>query len=141
MKLIARKVCNFGGKKFYIGDEIPVELVLNPMEREKRGVLKIVYDDTEVSTLAPAKVTVETMAIAVHTEKGDMPLNITHDGLQAVVDVLTTKVDDAEPIIEQMTDDDALILLHMADSRKAIKEAAEARAKALNAEDTEEGEQ
>lgn len=147
MKLIARKVCNFGGKKFYIGDEIPVELVLNPMEREKRGVLKIVYDEAEAAALAPEKVTVDTMTIVVHAEEGDLPLNITRDGLQAVVDVLTTKVDDAEPIIEQMTDDDALILLHLADSRKAIKEAAEARAKALNAEntedaeDTEEGEQ
>ena len=40
-----------------------------------------------------------------------------------------------------MTDDDALILLHLADSRMSIKKAAEARAKALNTEETEEGEQ
>ena len=41
-----------------------------------------------------------------------------------------------------MTDGEALILLHLADSRKSIKAAAETRAKALSKEEPEEvGEQ
>ena len=47
-------------------------------------------------------------------------------------------------MVEKMTDGDALILLHLADSRKTIKTAAEDRAKALSAKQEEpesEGEQ
>ena len=30
MKLIAKQPCSFGGNKYYIGDEIPAEHVLDP---------------------------------------------------------------------------------------------------------------
>lgn len=136
MKLIAKKPCGFGGKKFYIGDEIPAEYVLNPKAQEKRGVLVVVND----GTMAPAPVDpvppVEAMEVIIHAEEGDMSLNLTKDGLQAVVDVITSKAADAKPIIDQMTDGDALILLHIADSRKEIKTAAENRAKALSPEES-----
>lgn len=135
MKLIAKKPCSFGGKKFYIGDEIPAELVMNPKGQEKMGTLAIINDDAG----APAPVepeqpfcAVDAMVVVVKNGDENMPLNLTAEGLQAVVNVLTSKVEDAEPVIEQMTDGDALILLHMADSRKAIKAAAEERAKALS---------
>ena len=133
MKLIARKPCGFGGKKFYIGDEIPAEYVLEPKLQEKMGVLAIVKDEAA----APDPVeSAESMEVVIHAKEGDMPLNLTQDGLQAVVDVLTSKAADAKPVIEQMTDGDALILLHIADSRKEIKTAAENRAKAMSAEET-----
>ena len=129
MKLIARKPCGFGGKKFYIGDEIPAEYVLEPKLQEKMGVLAIVKDEAA----APDPVeSAESMEVVIHAKEGDMPLNLTQDGLQAVVDVLTSKAADAKPVIEQMTDGDALI----ADSRKEIKTAAENRAKAMSAEET-----
>lgn len=132
MKLIALKPCSFGGNKFFIGDEIPAELVLNPQAQEKRGVLAIVADG---SVEAPAAAhEVDTMTVVIHAEEGDLPLDLTQAGLQAMVDVLSCKVEDAEPIIAAMTDGDALILLHLADSRKAIKNAAESRAQALNAD-------
>ena len=76
------------------------------------------------------------MAVVIHAEGGDMSLNLTAKGLQDVVDVLTSTVDEAEPIVEAMTDGDALILLHAADSRKGIKAAAEDRAQALIAEES-----
>ena len=120
MKLIAKKPCSFGGMRFYIGDEIPADLVMNPREQEKMDVLVLVED-------APAPIT-----ITVKAEEGDMPLEPTVEGLQAIFDILTCKPEEAKPIIENMTDGDALILLHMSDSRKAIKTAAEARAKAIN---------
>jgi len=41
MKLIAKKPCSFGGKKFLIGDEIPAQLVHNPIQQEKYGTLTI----------------------------------------------------------------------------------------------------
>lgn len=130
MKLFARKPCSFAGKKFFIGDEIPAELVLNPQAQEKRGILAIVADGSVEAPAAGHEV--ETMAVVIHAEEGDLPLDLTQAGLQAMVDVLTSKVEDAEPIIAAMTDGDALILLHLTDTRKSVKNAAEARAKALN---------
>lgn len=129
MKLIAQKPCSFGGKKYFIGEEIPAELVLNPKLQESMGILSIVHDD---GGIAPGAA----MEVVIRAKEGDMPLTLTQEGLQAVVDVLTGGADDAKPIIEQMTDGDALILLHLTDNRKAVKTAAEERAKVINAEES-----
>lgn len=136
MKLIAQKPCGFGGKKFYIGDEIPAEYVLDPKAQEKRGVLVIVGDGTMAPAPAAPVAPVEAMEVVIHAVEGDMSLNLTKEGLQAVVDVITSKPSEAKPVIEQMTDGDALILLHIADNRKEIKTAAENRAKALSPEES-----
>ena len=61
-----------------------------------------------------------------------MRLDLTPEGLQAVFDVLTKKVGEAEATINGMTDPDALILLNLADSRKTVKELTETRGKALS---------
>ena len=137
MKLIARKACSFSGKKFFIGDEIPAEFVLNPKAQESMGTLAIVADGAGATH--PAKPVdirneIDTMTVVIHAKEGDLPLALTKEGLQNVVDVLTGKATDAEEVIAQMTDGDALILVHIADSRKAIKVAAEARAQAINDE-------
>ena len=136
MKLIARKPCSFAGKKFFIGNEVPAELVLDPQAQEKMGVLAIVADDAAENP-APEAVhnEVDTMTVVIRGKDGDLPLNLTQEGLQAVVDVLTVKPADAEAIIEKMEDGDALILVHVVDARKAVKAAAEDRAKALNSEE------
>lgn len=137
MKLIARKACSFGGKKFYIGDDIPAELVLDPQKQEKMEVLAIVPDDAGTTPPADSvknRNEIDTMTVVVHAKEGDLPLTLTKEGLQNVVDVLTGKPADAEAVIAQMTDGDALILVHITDSRRAIKVAAEARAQALNEE-------
>lgn len=131
MRLIAKKLCSFNGKRFFIGDDIPVEYVLNPKDQEKKGVLVIINEDDQA---APAKST--TMEVVIRANEGDMPLVLTQEGLQAVVDVLTGNADDAKPIIADMTDGDALILLHLTDPRKAVKAAAEERAKAINSEES-----
>lgn len=127
MKLIARQPCNFGGKRFYIGDEIPAEYVLNPQSQESLGVLAIVQD-------APAPVVIPepSLSIAIRGEEGDMMVEPSVEGVQAVFDALTSNVEDAKAIVEQMTDGDALILLHVTDGRKSVQAAAEARAKELN---------
>lgn len=127
MKLIARQPCNFGGKRFYIGDEIPAEHVLNPQAQEKLGILAIVQDAP-----APAVAPLDIVTVTVRTEEGGMSLDVTADGIQSVFDALAGTVDEAKAVIEQMTDTDALILLHTADSRKSVQAAAKERAKELN---------
>ena len=39
MKLIAKKRCSYGGRKFFAGDEIPADIVLNVEREEKLGVI------------------------------------------------------------------------------------------------------
>ena len=129
MKLIAKKPCGFGGRRFYINDEIPVDLVSNPREQEKMGVLSIVGGETKTETI---KVKVEAVTLKVPVEEGEMVLEVTSEGLQDVVNVLIGSADEAKATIDAMTDGDALILLHLTDSRKSVKTAAETRAKALN---------
>ena len=126
MRLIARQPCSFGGKKFYIGDEVPPELVLDAKAQEKKGVLTISEDKETVVIPEPA------ITVNVHATEGDMPVELTSEGLQAVFDVLNSTAEEAPAIIEEMTDGDALILLHVTDKRKSVKDAAEARAKELN---------
>lgn len=129
MRLIARQPCSFGGKKFYIGDEVPSELVLDAKAQEKKGVLAIIEETKLEATWLPAPA----ITVNVHAKEGDMPVELTGEGLQAVFDVLNGTTEESSAIIEEMTDGDALILLHVTDKRKSVKEAAEARAKALNA--------
>ena len=134
MKLIAKKPCSFGGKQFYIGDEIPAELVVNPNVQEKRGILSIVTDGGEENPPQPIVISDPTLTICVHVNDQDMELEPTDDGIQDIFNVLIGTAQSAEAIIREMTDEDALILLHMADSRKGVKAAAEARANELNQE-------
>lgn len=145
MAYVALKPCCFAGHRFRIGETIPDEFVHpgNANNAVKMGLIAKQPDDATTHVDPPAETgntTVETMTVIIHAEEGDLPLNLTAEGLQAVVDVLTSKVEDAEPIVEAMTDGDALILLHLTDTRKSVKTAAEARAKALN-EGESEGEQ
>ncbi|RKJ46562.1 hypothetical protein D7X98_04195 [bacterium 1XD8-76] len=44
MRLIAKKPCSFGGRQFYIDDEIPENLVADPRLQEKMGVISILKD-------------------------------------------------------------------------------------------------
>lgn len=131
-RLIALKPCSFGGKKFFIGDEIPTEYVESPAKMEQLGVIKVVKVESEVTEVTENVVIPDpTLEIVVQTNGEEMILEPTDSGIQDIFNVLIGKVAEAEAIINQMTDGDALILLHLADSRKAVKEAAEARAKAL----------
>lgn len=139
MKLIARKACSFGGKKFYIGDEIPAALVLDPKTQEQREVLAIVPDGAGAPAPAvdPAGDTGK-ISVVIHAEEGDLPLDLAQEDIQTIVDILTDTVEGAEPIVAQMTNGDALILLDCIDSRKSVKTAVRNRAKELaEAEETE----
>lgn len=134
MKLIARKPCSFGGEKFYIGDEVPVELVLSPKEQEKMGVLTIAADNYVGHTEQepePAPAPESKIVVLIRAKEGDVEFNPTPEGLQAIFDALTGNATEAEEVINKMTDGEALILLHLSDNRKAVKAAAEARGKAL----------
>lgn len=133
MKLIAKKPCSFGGEKFYIGDEIPVELVKDPKKQEQYGVLVIVEGDalTPAPTVAPVVVTDPVLTICVRVGEETMELEPTDDGLQEIFGVLISEPSAAIDTINKMTDNDALILIHLSDRRTTVKNAAKKRAEKL----------
>lgn len=133
MEYVALKYTRFGGLDFKVGETIPEELV-DPAAAEtlKKAHVIVVKGSEDAPTAQEAEPALSTITINVHAEEGDLALDLTQEGLQAFVDVITAKAADAETIIETMTDSDALILLDIADSRKSIKQAAKERALALN---------
>ena len=132
MSYIALKPCRFAGQSFKIGNPVP-EQVVHPgavKNLVKMGVIS--FADAPNTNQDAEMTTGEVITVNVNAEEGVMPLGLTKEGLQAIFDVLTSNVDDAEAIISEMTDGDALILLHISDGRKSIKTAAETRAKDLS---------
>ena len=132
MAFIALRPCNFGGQHFLINDTIPDELI-HPEGRQnlvKMGVIAAVGESAIVSAekdnAAP-----QDDKITLRVEGIDRLLALTHEGFQAAFDVLVADVKEAEAIVNEMTDNDALIFLNMADKRKGIKAATEERGKAL----------
>ena len=133
MKLIAKQPCSFGGKRFYIGDEIPVELVLEPKTQEKYGKLAIVNDEAITAVMDPAEPGGDATVVhlVIRGKDGDVALDLAPESIQTVMDVLTANADEAEKLVKQIDSDDILFLLNAADYRKTVHAAAKARAQAL----------
>ena len=140
MKLIAQKPCSFGGHKFVIGDEIPVELVANPNAQEKMGVLAISVGadiaHTELQKATAQVVGEIKFEIPIHTEAEDIVLVVTNEELTVFTDIRQIGVratEDKQKIsemIQKIESEDLLILLDALDGRKHVKEEAQARAQA-----------
>lgn len=133
MAYVALKPCSFAGQRFRIGETVPAE-VIQPGAARNLVKMGLIADDGAATTMAaaaPAAPAKDTVTITVHAKEGDMPLEPTTAGLQAIFDVLTANIADAEPTINEMTDGDALILLDFVDNRKSIKDIARTRAKEL----------
>ena len=140
MRLIAKKPCSFEGQKFYIGDEIPAELVANPKAQERMGVIAIAggtIPPDELQNMV-AKVGEVKFEILIHAEEGDLPLQVTNEELSVFTDILqipVAKTEDKQKVsemIQNIESEDLLIMLDALDGRKFIKEEAQARAQALN---------
>ena len=130
MKLIAKKPCSFGGKRFYIDDEIPAELVRDPATQERYGTLAIVNDSAVPAMNEPGGAAA-VVHLVIHGKDGDVALDLDPESIQTVMDVLTANADDAVDLVKQITSDDILFLVNEADSRKTVQAAAKARAQAL----------
>ena len=130
MKLIAKKPCSFGGKRFYIDDEIPVELVRDPATQEKYGTLAIV-NDAAVPAMTEPGGDATVVHLVISGKDGDVALDMAPESIQTVMNILTANAEDAADLIKQVTNDDILFLVNSADSRKTVQAAAKARAQDL----------
>lgn len=157
MRLIAKKPCSFGGKRFFIGEEVPAHLVANPELQEKLGVLAIGNNRvgevpaTTSGTFTQAQVD-EMVAAAVaelkETENGVydraitifvngesdgemLAVSVTAEEIQQVFSILQMSAEEGAKVIADVTSENVLIFLHAADSRKTIKNAAKEQADKL----------
>lgn len=138
MTLIAQKPCSFGGNKYFVGDEIPVEFVENPKKQEKMGVLTILNKDGEVlrtiheaaDMIRPFPGALDNMQVSVpiESENGTQALSVAPGSVAEALRIMQMDVKDAEKVIENLDDEYALIILHACDSRKGIKNASEKKA-------------
>lgn len=130
MAYIALKPCRFAGQAFKIGETVPEELISAGAAKNLVKMGKISSMDGEAPKSSSDGE--NSVSVTVKAEEGNMTLELSKDGLQQIFDALTANVENAEKVVKEMTDNDALILLHMSDNRKSIMAAVEARAKALN---------
>lgn len=128
MALIAQRPCHFGGKDFFIGEEVPEDLVLNPGFMIQAGVL---VETASAILKAETGEAVDAIHVVLHREGEELALSLSEQDLQKVFDVLTGAANAAGDIIGAMDSDDALILIHAADGRKGVKTLAAERAKEL----------
>lgn len=145
MKLIAQRPCNFGGKKFLIGEEIPAELVVNPKEQERRGVLAIAAEAEQY--------TAETQEIEQNASEIPIEVKVEYDGekeqmlsllmrpeeLQIVISIMQMTAEEGVTEITTVESNNILILLHALDRRKTIKNAAREREVMLYSVDSTDG--
>lgn len=135
MRLIAKKPCSFGGKKFFIGEEVPAYLVANPESQEKLGVLAIAKNEVgEVpadmaGTFIQEKGTGVIM-ISVNSESDDemLAIPVTVEEIQQVFSIMQLTADEGTKAISGVKSENVLIILHAVDSRKTIKDAAKKQA-------------
>lgn len=131
MAYVALKPCKFAGQIFKIGERVPEEAIL-PGAASNLVKMGIIADESEAKKTEETAGAATEISVNVQVDGDAMRLDLTPEGLQAVFDVLTKKVGEAEATINGMTDPDALILLNLADSRKTVKELTETRGKALS---------
>ena len=131
MTLIAKRPCNFGGTKFYIGDQIPAELVENPEKQESLGVIAIASKEVgggKAPTASIQALSDETpINIPIKGEKGFSELTASYHAVKEAFSILQMDASEAKAAIAKIEDDDTLILLNAADKRKSVAPAVVAR--------------
>lgn len=147
MKLIAKKRCSYGGRKFFAGDEIPADIVLNVEREEKLGVISIANDEAGVPEQSGALYSQEQVDEMIQSAVAELkPFDSDNDGftvtvkgegdnvtavscsaedIQSVVDVLQMNADDGAKAVANVKSDSVLILLHALDTRATVKKAAQ----------------
>ena len=140
MKLIAKKRCSYGGRKFFAGDEIPADIVLNVEREEKLGVISIANDEAGVPEQSGALYSQEQVVAELKpfdsdnagftvTVKGEgdnvTAVSCSAEDIQSVVDVLQMNADDGAKAVANVQSDSVLILLHALDTRATVKKAAQ----------------
>lgn len=137
-EFICKKPITLSGHSFSYGEVIPDGFVLpgralalirsNYIAEIDGGVLQ-----AEVAPILPFQSENEEtlITIPISTEKGILEVITSSKTITTVFSIMQKKVEDAERDIAELEDEDTLILLNAADSRKGIQKAAEERSMIL----------
>lgn len=127
MKLVANKPCTLSGKRYFIGEEIPVEAVVDPAALEKMGVLTVIRDGIPTEILEEYVANVGEVLFRIPIIKGDksLDLDIAEPQIQEAVKTMQMNQKDAVAHIRDTVEDNTV------DSRTAVKKEAEIKAKNL----------
>lgn len=130
MAFICLKACALGGIQYGQGDSVPEEAVLPARARalQRMGYLAEQPPQTGVERNPPTDTPI-LVSVVFGEETGD--LLIWPEDIRTVFCILQKNAEDATKAIAAVERDGTLMLLHAADSRKTVKAAAAARAKAL----------
>lgn len=134
MKLVANKPCTLSGKKYFIGEEVPVEEVVDYASLVKMGLLSVIHDAVPADNLEECVAMVGEVSFTVPIVKGHetIDLDVTEPQMQDAVKTMQMNADVAIAHIRGDVEDNiTLIVINALDSRKTVKEAAESKAKAL----------
>ena len=134
MKLVANKPCKLNGKKYFIGEEVPVEEVVDYASLVKMGLLSVIHNAVPADNLEECVAMVGEVSFTVPIVKGHetIDLDVTEPQMQDAVKTMQMNADAAIAHIRGDVEDNiTLIVINALDSRKTVKEAAESKAKAL----------
>lgn len=132
MALVAKKPCSFGGKDFFIGDEIPNELVNDPAYQEKLGVLIHVDDAFWMQGMHQDGIFSIPIIKDVDADTAEvLDIKLSEGEVQQVFAILQMDEEHAVEAIERVEEENILIVVHACDSRLACKNAAKQRAETL----------
>ena len=134
MKLVANKPCNLNGKKYFIGEEVPVEEVVDYASLVKMGLLSVIHDAVPEDNLEECVAMVGEVSFSIPIVKGHetIDLDVTEPQMQDAVKTMQMSADAAVAHIRgNIEDDTTLIIINALDSRATVKKAAESKAKNL----------
>ena len=134
MKLVANKPCSLNGKKYFIGEEVPVEEVVDYASLVKMGLLSVIHDAVPEDNLEECVAMVGEVSFSIPIVKGNetIDLDVTEPQLQEAVKTMQMNQKDAVAHIRDTVEDNTvLIFLNAVDSRTAVKKEAETKAKSL----------
>lgn len=128
--LIAKRPCSFGGKRFFIGDEIPEELVDCPKLQEDRGVLSVVGASNAENAQNPSEGVLR-VNVQLEGKNGFETVSVNAESAGEALRLLQLTSDEAAGVLSGTEDADLLTIMDACDSRKAVRAAARARLAAL----------
>lgn len=132
MRLIAKKPCSFGGKKYLTGQEIPAGEVLDPEGQEKMGVLSIIKDGKQL-TFGDLEAQTGEVKFHVPVSNGSESsvIDLTEAELVEAVGIMQKNQNEAVKAVRNVESESVLILVNALDSRKNVKTETADRAGAL----------
>ena len=118
MRIFALKPCSFGGRKFFVGDEIPESLIADWKSQVTYGNISVL--ENEDPGASP-----ECRTIQIHPiiDGKASAVDITDDQADRAIKIMQADVKASVELVGGELDKEALLLVKALDSRKMVQEA------------------